>query len=230
MYTSTLCKGDEFMEKIASLKDKAYNIIKEKIVKCEYLPNQFLVENELMELVGASRTPIREALNKLEQEGLLVILPKKGVMVKDISLQEVNAIFEARLLVEPYIIKNYGHLLPKEVLQQQLYMVSASRHAVYNEKDYDEDNALHQLLINASGNVYLIGLLHKIYVQNHRIRILSGSMLRSRPEETIAEHEAILQRMLAEDFDGAAHAMEEHLLHAKKAAVEVMMRKVEPFK
>lgn len=50
-----------------SLKDRAYNIIKEKIVSCEYAPTSFLIESELIDQIGASRTPIREALNKLEQ-------------------------------------------------------------------------------------------------------------------------------------------------------------------
>ena len=91
------------MEPKENLKEKAYAIIKNKIICCEYRPGQFLNEQELRESVGASRTPIREALNKLEQEGLLEILPKRGVLVRDITLQEVNAIFEIRCMIEPYV-------------------------------------------------------------------------------------------------------------------------------
>ena len=60
-----------------SLKNKAYNLIKTKIVNCEYPPNSFLNETLLMDEIGSSRTPIREALSKLEQENLVRILPKK---------------------------------------------------------------------------------------------------------------------------------------------------------
>ena len=60
-----------------NLKNKAYQLIKERIMTCEYGPNSFLNEADLIQEIDASRTPIREALNKLEQEGLVQIIPKK---------------------------------------------------------------------------------------------------------------------------------------------------------
>ncbi|MFR1039015.1 MAG: GntR family transcriptional regulator [Clostridium sp.] len=60
-----------------NLKNKAYQIIKERIMSCDYKPNTFLNEADLIEEIDASRTPIREALNKLEQEGFVQIIPKK---------------------------------------------------------------------------------------------------------------------------------------------------------
>ena len=72
-----------------------------------YKPNSFLNEADLIQEIDASRTPIREALNKLEQEGFVKIIPKKGVMVTGLSLTDINQTFEARLLLEPFIINNY---------------------------------------------------------------------------------------------------------------------------
>ena len=100
-----------------NLRDKAYEVIKEKISNCEYQPGQFLIESELMKEVGSSRTPVREALNKLEQERLLKIMPKRGIYVNDITLGLVNEIFEVRLLVEPYIIQCYGKNISKDLLR-----------------------------------------------------------------------------------------------------------------
>ena len=74
---------------------------------CEYKPNTFLNEASLIQEIDASRTPIREAPNKLEQEGFVQIIPKKGVMVTGLTLQEINQTFEARILLEPFIIANY---------------------------------------------------------------------------------------------------------------------------
>ena len=61
-----------------NLKNKAYSVIKERIISCQYKPNSFLNEADLIQEIDASRTPIREALNKLEQEGFVKIIPKKG--------------------------------------------------------------------------------------------------------------------------------------------------------
>lgn len=211
------------MEKKGNLKDRAYTLIKNKIIKCEYLPNQFLVEAELMHVVGASRTPIREALNKLEQEGLITIMPKRGVMVNDITLAAVNEIFEVRFLIEPYMIRHYGRLIPESTVQKQLDLINEVGRAVYSAHGYAVDNDLHQLIINASGNAYLIGLMDKIYSQNHRLRILSGMRQNTRARETSLEHERILRYMLNQDYEKAAEAMEDHLKNSKTAAITAMM-------
>ena len=99
-----------------NLKNKAYQIIKERIMSCDYKPNTFLNEADLIEEIDASRTPIREALNKLEQEGFVQIIPKKGVMVTGLTLLEINQTFEARILLEPFIINNYMNRIDRNAL------------------------------------------------------------------------------------------------------------------
>lgn len=73
-----------------TLKQHAYNIIKDKIINCEYAPSALLNEEMLKEDVQASRTPIRDALGRLEQEGLVTILPKKGIMVAPLTIREID--------------------------------------------------------------------------------------------------------------------------------------------
>ena len=92
-----------------SLKLQAYQYLKAKIMNCEYAPNQFLNEQKLCaEMGNISRTPMRDALGRLEQEGLITILPKKGLMVSAITAEDVRSMFEVRLLVEPYALRVYG--------------------------------------------------------------------------------------------------------------------------
>ena len=83
-----------------TLKQHAYNIIKDKIINCEYAPSALLNEEMLKEDVQASRTPIRDALGRLEQEGLVTILPKKGIMVAPLTIREINMVHEARTLID----------------------------------------------------------------------------------------------------------------------------------
>ena len=89
-----------------SLKLQAYQYLKTRILNCEYRPNEFLNEQKLCaEMGNISRTPMRDALGRLEQEGLITILPKKGLMVSGITEEDVHSMFEMRLLVEPYALR-----------------------------------------------------------------------------------------------------------------------------
>lgn len=101
-----------------NLKTLAYNTIKQKIVTCEYAPGTFLNEEILTDELKISRTPIRDALSRLEQEGLIEIKPKKGITVTALSIKDVNMIFEIRKLYEPYILKNYGSFLDEDKLNE----------------------------------------------------------------------------------------------------------------
>ena len=89
-----------------SLKQQAYDEIKRKIVTCEYAPNTLLNEELLREELHVSRTPIRDALSRLEQKGLITILPKKGIMVSSLSINDINMVFEVRMM---YAV-SYTHL------------------------------------------------------------------------------------------------------------------------
>ena len=95
-----------------SLKQQAYDEIKRKIVTCEYAPNTLLNEELLREELHVSRTPIRDALSRLEQKGLITILPKKGIMVSSLSINDINMVFEVRMMYEPYALLHYGSRIP----------------------------------------------------------------------------------------------------------------------
>jgi len=211
------------MAKGENLKDKAYNIIKDKIVHCEYRPGQFLIESDLMTVVGASRTPIREALSKLEQEGLLDILPKRGVMVRNITIGEINEIYEVRLLIEPYIIREYGRLIPTHLLKELMEGLNITGDEARGELGYKKDQDLHQILMQLSQNSYFMDILNRLYSQNHRLRILSGDLLGYRAEETVKEHKDIVESLILKDYEKAAQAMFMHLQNSKEAAVNVMI-------
>ena len=108
--------GVSVMSKM-NLKTQAYNTIRQKIVTCEYAPGTFLNEELLTTELGLSRTPVRDALSRLEQEGLIEIKPKKGIIVMPLSINTINMIFEVRQLYEPYILLNYGNALSVERLK-----------------------------------------------------------------------------------------------------------------
>uniref|UniRef100_UPI0006D1C9D5 GntR family transcriptional regulator n=1 Tax=Mediterraneibacter glycyrrhizinilyticus TaxID=342942 RepID=UPI0006D1C9D5 len=198
-----------------TLKQQAYNIIKKKIITCEYPPNFLLNEEKLKDEIGASRTPIRDALSRLEQENLVRILPKKGIMVASLSIREINAIYEARMLVEPYAIEHYANKVEKERLE---YFRKFRDGKEIQERIYDVDDKLHIEFINAMDNEYFQAMYERIYYQNCRLRILSGVKSEKRIEETLQEHLKIINACLEEQWQDAAEAMREHLVCSKRAS------------
>ena len=91
-----------------NLKTLAYNTIRSKIVTCQYAPGTFLNEEQLTTELSLSRTPVRDALGRLEQEGLLEIRPKCGILVRPLTLNDIDMIFEVRMMYEPYVLTHYG--------------------------------------------------------------------------------------------------------------------------
>ena len=87
-------------ERDSSMQNQAYQFIRKKIERCEYAPNDMLSESLLREELGFSRTPVREAIGRLAQEGLVRVYPKRGIMVSAISIGDIHQIFEVRALVE----------------------------------------------------------------------------------------------------------------------------------
>lgn len=206
-----------------TLKQQAYNIIKDKIISCEYLPNTLLNEEILREEVHASRTPVRDALSRLEQENLIQILPKKGIMVAPLSIREINMIHEARMLIEPYAVENYAQQIPLERLQYY--------YGIFKEKSiqdsmrafYEVDNEFHQEFIDAMKNEYFVSLYERIFNQNCRLRIMSGVKSETRIEKTRIEHFRIIEACMEKKWKEAAAAMREHLVCSKQASFEAIL-------
>lgn len=206
-----------------TLKQQAYNIIKSKIISCEYLPNTLLNEEKLREEVHASRTPVRDALSRLEQENLIQILPKKGIMVAPLSIREINMINEARMLLEPYAVENYGERIPEERLQYY-YDIFKQKNPENNMKAfYEVDNEFHQEFIDATGNDYFVSMYDRVFNQDCRLRILSGVKSKTRIENTRVEHFEIVAACMEKKWSEAAAAMRRHLVCSKQASFEAIL-------
>ena len=181
-----------------SLKLQAYQYLKTKILNCEYRPNEFLNEQKLCaEMGNISRTPMRDALGRLEQEGLITILPKKGLMVSGITEEDVHSMFEMRLLVEPYALRTYGSGIPRE----QLETFAELMHHPDSITDFCEsDDEFHELLMSTLPNKYL----------------------RSAYDRICDEHLEILDAALADNWDSAADSLQRHLELARDKAESVI--------
>ena len=198
-----------------SLKLQIYDEIKQRIIRCEYLPGQQLNEDLLCSQFGSSRTPVRDALSRLEQEGLVNIHAKRGVQITDVSISAVNELFEVRMRIEPYAVRTYGSRQSDEVYAG--FMRSFSK-GVGNKQDfYALDNAFHHSFIAGSGNRYLNMIYSMTADQSARFRILSGAD--ERLEKTQEEYYRIAACCLRRDWIGASNEMRNHLEMSKKAII-----------
>lgn len=204
---------------ISNLKERAYKVIKDKIINCELSPGELLNEKSLVDEIGTSRTPIREALNRLEQENLIRIIPRRGVFVSDISLKDIMDIYQVRENIDPFVTRLATLAAPHEKL---LYYKNQFENLDSNNfwNSIILDREFHYFIAESCNNNYLLQMIENIYAQVQRIRILS-SRLPQRIIDSNREHLAIISFMLKGSENEAAKAMEDHILSSRDAAFKL---------
>lgn len=194
-----------------SLKQRIYTELKQRIIVCKYRPGEFLTEEKLCEELGASRTPVRDAISRLEQEQLLTIHPKKGIKVNRVSLRSVNELFEARLRIEPYAVQQYGNRIRDDVYAEYITFFRKADWA--SEEMYKRDDEFHQMFVNATENRYIISFYQIVSDQVMRYRVLSD--VDNRTRDSRQEHIDVAMHCLRGNWTQAAEAMRLHIENSK---------------
>ena len=202
-----------------SLKQVAYETLKHKIVSCEILPGSTLTEDMLCEMLSASRTPVRDAVSRLEQERLVSIMPKKGIRVNRVSMNSIKELLEVRCLLEPAAVLKYGNRIPDEVYARYTQMFR--RKNLPTEELYRVDDEFHQMFITASNNRYFRSVYAMIADQVQRYRVLTANG----PRDEIAqeEHYEIAASCIRGEWEQASQLMLRHIENAKLAIVNYVM-------
>lgn len=205
-----------------NLRQKAYEMIKEKIISCELMPGSPISEKALMLEIQASRTPIREALSKLENENLVKIYPKRGIFVTGITVKDVIDIYTVREVVEPLAARLATPNIDHGALEKYLAIYADRHHHTSIEEHIRTDREFHTLVANSTGNEHLAQILTGIYDQNSRIRILSKLRVKERHEEARREHYELVQCFIARDADKAEALMRVHITNGKRTALSIV--------
>lgn len=199
-----------------SLKEKAYRMIREQIVNCTLPPGSLINGKELTVQIGVSGTPIREALNQLEQENLVRIVPQRGVFVSELTVKIVGDLCEAREIIEPHFARLAAASADQEVLREYEEFLA-------DVLSYDSDTVIqkdlqfHRFVASYCSNEYLVQMMNNVFAQYERLSILSCRQ----PDRMLAaaeEHLAIIRALKERDGDGAAEAMRAHLAGSRSAA------------
>lgn len=192
--------------------DKAYLKIKDRIVTLDLLPGSVLRESQLMQELGLGRTPIREALMQLEAEKLVVVVPRRGMFVADISLTDLQQLYEIRAELEPLCAGlAAGRITPDQL---ELLRAWAGSYQLADKSDkrtlMQLDRQFHHMLAEATANKFLLNEFEIFY--NLSMRIWYLSLDRIRPEDIdLADHLDILAAVEKHDCELAARTMRQHI-------------------
>lgn len=209
----------------ASLAEQAYGAIREMILRLELKPGEPITEARLSSLLSISKSPIRSALIHLQRDGLVTMTPYKETIVSELSVDHVRSIYEARVLIEPYVIAAVTPRLTTADLDQVEDMLIRSERALSNH-DYSAyfaiNSEFHGYFVRRHGNEFLRSTLQKIDLQMARVRMISAT-ISNHPQKQHAEHAAIFAAVRAGDGERAGRAMHQHItdyLHDVLSEVE----------
>lgn len=215
--------GREILEQIRnlssnpSLKRLVYEELQRMIIQGKLAPGSKLTEEELARTMNISRAPIREALNMLDRDQFVKIIPRKGAVVTDVSTKDARDIWKCRLVLEPYAAKEATPRLPRPQLLALLEKVEQLEKEPYRiENHIQNDWELHSLYHKYTGNDRLQSILGNLQAHAARIRWLweTENSSKADPEAALQEHKAILEAFLAGDADMAYWAVQQHMKKA----------------
>lgn len=203
------------------LRDVVCNALRQAILLGELKPGARLMEIHLADRLGVSRTPIREAIRKLAQEGLVTIVPRKGAEVAQITEKSMNDVLEVRRALDALCAElACERITPQEL--ENLRLACESFETAVRTADAKEiahaDVALHDIIVKATGNQRLIQLVHNLAEQMYRYRF-EYIQDTSQHETLIEEHRIIYQSILGKDKQTAAQAAKTHIDNQEKAII-----------
>ncbi|WP_347487778.1 GntR family transcriptional regulator [Desulfoscipio sp. XC116] len=204
------------------LTEQVYLSLKSAIINGTFPTGERLKEEELAKKMGVSRTPVREAINQLKQEGLVTPLVGGGVKVTEISTKEINDIFDVRDLLETHAAMKAVDNISEEqlkTLEEIILMGRVAQQKGLMEKIIELNTQFHLEIIIAGGNkkVYEIICSLRDYLQAYRRVSLRHSQ---EPEASLSGHEQIFEAIKLGDKEKACHYMKEHLIIARRLMLE----------
>ncbi|HWK01692.1 MAG TPA: GntR family transcriptional regulator [Xanthobacteraceae bacterium] len=204
-----------------TLRQKAYEEIKRRIITMEYRPGEYLNEARISKQLRAGRTPVHQALHRLQLEQLVDIIPRKGVIVRAVSLDEIMNVTHVRSVNEALCVSLAARWADKRdiaslrnILDRAEEMIPA--HDI--EALMNLDHEFHCEISRISRNPVLGNILRSLHERSLRVWFLSLSVVR-RLEDVHAEHEAIFAAIAAHDEKRAAQAARAHIEQFQKHIV-----------
>lgn len=210
------------MDEYLPLRDVVFNTLRQAILKGELKPGERLMEIALAERLGVSRTPIREAMRKLELEGLVVMIPRRGAQVANITEKDLNDVLEVRLALENMAIEKACNRMTEDQVDK-LWIAAREFEKTMTEGNLvrlaEADVEFHEIIYQASDNRRLNQVLNNLREQIYRYRV---EYLKD--EETrnvlVKEHEELYHAIKERDVSRALEISSKHIENQRKAIIQ----------
>ena len=206
------------------LRDIVFETLREAIINQTLKPGERLMEIQLAEEMGVSRTPVREAIRKLELEGLVVMVPRKGAYVAGISMKDIHEVYELRSALEALAASLAAVRITDEELEEmERQMVKEAKETEDNNLQgiVSIDTTFHDLLYQAAHNQRLVQFINILQEQLQRFR--SATLSRpGRSKYALEEHKKIVEALANKDAKLAAKLATEHIENAENAMIFAM--------
>lgn len=199
--------------------------IRQAIIDGTFSPGERLMEIQLADEMGVSRTPVREAIRKLELEGFVVMIPRRGTYVADISIKDINEVYEIRTCLDVLAAGLAAERISDEELEKLQRLLVEIGQSIENgniEKIVEIDTAFHDVLYQASRNERLVSIISNLREQ---ITVIRGRsmMYPGRLLSTMEEHRALVDSIAARDVERAQNAARTHLENAEQTLLKDML-------
>ena len=222
--------GNDFqvnMDEYLPLRDVVFNTLRQAILRGELKPGERLMEIQLANKLGVSRTPIREAIRKLELEGLVLMIPRRGAEVAEITEKSLRDVLEVRGALEELAVKLACQKITDEQIQE-LRMAEKEFEMALSSGDVtvyaEADVKFHDVIYRATDNQRLIQLLFNLREQMYRYRVeylkreeAHGNLL--------IEHRRIIETIANRDMDAAVDAVCQHIDNQVSAVIDTIRMK-----
>lgn len=214
------------MDAFLPLRDVVFNTLREAILKGDLKPGERLMELQLASQLGVSRTPIREAIRMLEQEGLAVTVPRKGAEVAKMTLKGMEDVLEIREALDILACQ----LACTRITTEQLALLEEKKIAFEkslkskNVKEIAEtDVAFHDVIYQATGNPKLVNMLNNLREQIYRYRVEYLKREENYPT-LIKEHNEIYTSLVERNVANVTASIREHVVNQAIAVKEVIIQ------
>lgn len=196
----------------APAKDRVYQYLRELILRGSARGGSFIEEGQVSTALGISRTPVREALLRLEAERLIDLVPRRGAFVRQVTAQELVDVYEARKLIESYAVRRMCE--ERIPLPRELSLLLGRMETAESKDDFavtELDRQFHHAIVTASGNAVLAEMYDGLRSRQQLVAVTTISVHPARLHASYLEHRELFDVLQTRDADKAVQAFVEHL-------------------
>lgn len=208
------------------LREVVFETLRDAIINGKLAPGERLMEVQLAEEMGVSRTPVREAIRKLELEGFVVMVPRKGAYVAGVSIKDIADVFEIRAALEALAARLAAERITDDELDH-LERAIVSINKVSDGKNIDKvvesDTDFHDIIYQASRNKRLINIITNLKEQIQRFRATSLAVT-GRTKTAVEEHKQIAEALSDRDAELAAELARRHIENAENVMLNALKK------